>query len=48
MAWADVQHRDEKRMYLRYGAAVFALVVLSIVALQLSRSGVRIGSAVEV
>lgn len=45
MAWADLQRRDERRMYLRYGAAVLALMVLSIVVLQLSRSGVRLNAA---
>jgi polysaccharide chain length determinant protein (PEP-CTERM system associated) len=46
MAWADVHKRDTKNMYLRYGAAVFALVVLSVIVLVLSRVGVRIGGGV--
>lgn len=44
MAWVDIQTRDYKRMYLRYGAAVCALVVLSVIVLQLSRMGVRLNS----
>ena len=48
MAWADVQVRDSKRMYIRYGSAVLALVVLSVVVLQLSRSGIRLGSGTGV
>jgi polysaccharide chain length determinant protein (PEP-CTERM system associated) len=47
MAWADVQERDTKKMYLRYGAAVLALVVLSVIVLALSRAGVRIGGGVS-
>jgi polysaccharide chain length determinant protein (PEP-CTERM system associated) len=42
MAWADLQRRDERRMYLRYGAAVLALMILGVVVLLLSRSGLRL------
>jgi polysaccharide chain length determinant protein (PEP-CTERM system associated) len=48
MAWADVQRRQEQYMYLRYGAAVVALVMLSIGVLVLSRSGLRFNSAADV
>lgn len=44
MTWMDEQQRDMKRAFWRYGAAVGALFVVSIIVLQLSRMGLRLGS----
>ena len=45
MAWIDLQTLDSRRMYIRYGTAVCALVVLGVIVLQLSRYGVRLAPA---
>lgn len=44
MSWVDQQQRDMKRAFWRYGAAVAALFVVSIIVLQMSRMGLRLGS----
>lgn len=42
MAWLDQQHVKRRRSYWRYSAAVFALLVVGVCVLQLSRMGVRL------
>lgn len=42
MAWLDQQHVKRRRSYWRYSAAVFALLVVGVFVLQLSRMGVRL------
>lgn len=45
MTWLDKQKSERRLSYLRYSAALFALFVLAVVVLQLSRMGVRLSPA---
>ncbi|HMN42959.1 MAG TPA: GNVR domain-containing protein [Povalibacter sp.] len=45
MSWLERQRREIRHSYWRYSAAVAALFIVGVVVLQLSRMGIRLGSA---
>lgn len=43
MIWVDEMRASERRSYVRYGVALFALFIVGAVVLQMSRMGIRLG-----